>query len=164
MMGGRCFLFCSSVPNSMRIGPMWLSPCTGRCGAPMRASSSVMMICSLRLAPIPPYCLGQCGAIQPLRDTVRYQGINSAGGGRVLRPRNAAGRLASSHVRTSWRNAASAGLSRRNMTTSFHLDVGGGHDACPQRTLLIEKLAELVRGADVDFSAQIVEPCARVGL
>src|SRR5262252_2035849 len=85
----------------------------------MRAISSVMISCSLSVAPIPPYCLGQCGAIQPLRERVRYQGINSAGGGRVVRPRSAIGRLASSHVRTCVRNWASEGVSRRNMAVKF---------------------------------------------
>src|SRR5215471_19221076 len=114
----------------------------------MRASSSVMMICSLSVAPIPPYCLGQCGATQPLRERVRYQGISSAGGGRIVRPRSESGRLASSHVRTSVRNSASAGASRRNMAmtislrlrVSFHLDVGGLHDGGPLRELVGEQL------------------------
>src|SRR5436190_18437258 len=124
----------------------------------MRAISSVMISCSLSVAPIPPYCLGQCGAIQPLRERVRYQGINSAGGGRVVRPRRASGRLASSHVRTSMRNWASAGVSRRSMAMkffdadagerirgrrpqdSFYLDVGGLYDGGPLRALLCEQL------------------------
>ena len=90
---------------------MWCSPCAGRCGAPTRASSSVMMICSLSVAPMPPCSFGQCGAIQPLCDSVRYHGISSPGGGRLVRPRSCAGRLASSQVRTSARNAASSGES-----------------------------------------------------
>ena len=58
---------------------------------------------------MPPCSVGQCGAIQPLRDSVWYHGISSSGGGRLVRPRNGIGRLASSQVRTSARNAASSG-------------------------------------------------------
>ena len=49
---------------------MWLRPWTGRFGASMCAISSAMMICSFSVAPMPPYFFGQCGAIQPLRESV----------------------------------------------------------------------------------------------
>src|SRR5262245_19773777 len=175
MIGGRWLAFCSGVPNSIRIGPMWLRPCTGKGGAPIRANSSVMMICSLRVAPMPPYCLGQCGAIQPLRDSARYQGINSAGGGRNTRPRSATGRLASSQVLTSMRNSPSAAESRRNMTIisvpefrtksagSLCLDVRGFDDAGPQRALLGEDPAEFGGCTDLDLGAEISKPRLRFG-
>src|SRR4051812_22623872 len=139
---------------------MWLSPCTGRCGAPIRASSSVMMICSFKVAPMPPYCFGQCGAIQPLRERIWYQGISSAGGGRVVRSRSDAGRLASSQLRTSVRNVASAGVSRRNMLKSFHRDLGVLDHLGPQRQLFRQHRAEVVRRADLDVGAERGEPVA----
>src|SRR6202030_2563911 len=149
----------------------------------MRASSSVMMICSFSVAPMPPYALGQCGAIQPLRDSVRYQGISSAGGGRAVRPRSATGRLASSQVRTLVRNSASAGVSRRNMVmefsvlmrtkgltrargflceASFHLNIRRLDDCGPLRALRREHLVEILRAADLDLGAERFEP--RAGL
>src|ERR1700730_17157665 len=115
----------------------------------MRASSSVMTICSFSVAPIPPYWVGQWGAIQPLRESVRYHGINSAGGGRTVRPRSTAGRLASSQLRTCMRNSASAGVSRRNMAMRLNADgegdqsdVGGFDDGCPLGKLVGEQFAE----------------------
>src|SRR5207244_2133926 len=89
----------------------------------------------------------------PLRESVRYHGISSAGGGRAVRPRSAGGRLASSHVRTSLRNCASAGVSRRNMA-SFHLDVRGLHHRSPLRKLVGEQLAELGRSANLVVSPE----------
>src|SRR5580658_3754366 len=142
-----------------------------------------MMICSFKVAPMPPYALGQCGAIQPFPDSVRYQGISSAGGGRAVRPRNATGRFASSQVRTFMRNSASAGVSRRNMVmefsvpmrtkvrrrlggrareVSFHLDVRRLHDCGPLRALRCEHLVEILRGANLDLGAERVKP--RAGL
>src|SRR6516165_7285452 len=101
----------------------------------MRAISSGMMSCSLSVAPILPYCLGQWGAIQPLRESVRYEGMSSAGGGRVVRPRSASGRLASSQVRTSMRNWASTGVSRRNMARKvFDADAGERYRAEGRKT------------------------------
>src|SRR5580704_4077315 len=133
-----------------------------------------MMICSLSVAPMPPYCFGQCGATQPLWESVRYQGINSAGGGRVVRPRSATGRLASSQVRTSLRNSASSGVSWRNMmrrftlerdyANSFRLDVCGLNDAGPERQLRFQHLAEVFRRSDFDVRIEIVQTfdCLRI--
>src|SRR5689334_11903133 len=137
----------------------------------MRASSSVIMICWFSVAPMPPYCLGQCGAIQPLRDIARYQGISSAGGGRLVRPRSAAGKLASSQVRTSARNAASSDESLRNMAAgvawvrtaiSFGLDIGGLYQRGPLCALPCKHFIEILGGTDLDFGAECIEPRARL--
>ena len=91
---------------------MWLRPCDRqmrRADARQLLGHDDLLVEASR--PCRRTAFGQCGAIQPLRDSVRYHGINSSGGGRAVRPRSAAGRLASSHVRTSLRNSASAGVS-----------------------------------------------------
>src|ERR1700736_175455 len=82
---------------------------------------------------------GPMGRNPTLRESVRYHGINSAGGGRTVRPRSTAGRLASSQVRTCMRNSASAGVSRRNMAMRLNADGEGD-----QSTLMLAALTTAV--------------------
>ena len=42
---------------------------------------------------MPPYSVGQCGAIQPRADSARYQGMMAGGCCRAVTPRSAVGQI-----------------------------------------------------------------------
>src|SRR5215207_120144 len=115
-MRPRRSCFCSSLPYMMMIGPIMETPEPPGEGTRASASSSLKMNCSPGLMPPPPYSFGQCGAIQPrstsawrqpvfwMRSSASYMSASGA----------PLGKCSLTTERTSPRNAASSGLSRKS--------------------------------------------------
>src|SRR4051812_41582998 len=108
----------------MRVGPKRLMPTVpGRMGARARKYSSSKMTCCMKLAPRPPYSLGQDRPTQPAAciffcQVRRFSSVSRSGETRwscASSTFSSSGRLASSQSRNSARNAASADASAKSM-------------------------------------------------
>src|SRR3970040_60238 len=108
---GRYFCFCSSVPWTMRVGPTKPVAIPPGRGARAWASSQLKMNCSMTLMPAPPYSLGQAGATR-LREASFF--IHSRLPLNMSMPRSL-GASAWTNSRTSCRNFASSGVSRKSI-------------------------------------------------
>ncbi len=120
---GRKSCFCSSVPHCRIVGPTSVSPKkSARIGALARANSSARTTPSMVDRPLPPYSLGQVAQIHPPPYSFfGHSALNAArssSDSSGVRPASTAsyqpaGRLSSSHPRTSLRNGSvSAGYVR----------------------------------------------------
>ena len=119
---GRNRRFCSSVPYARSVGANSPSPKKlTRVGASALAYSSLKMICSAKLAFRPPYSSGQSSPTHRSRpssfshSTRSSQAVSSDGPPPPPSSANSPTRWSASHVRTSSRNAASAGVSRKSI-------------------------------------------------
>src|SRR6266478_3895741 len=108
----------------MRVGPSRLRPLWhGRIGARTRKYSSSQITCCMKLAPRPPYSLGQEIPTQPAAciffcQAMRFSSVPRSGAMRwsaASSTQISGGRLVSSHRRNSLRKAACSGLSAKSM-------------------------------------------------
>src|SRR4029453_13446843 len=120
---GRNRRLCSSVPYASSVGANSPSPKKlTRVGASALAYSSLKMICSAKLACRPPSSSGQSSPTQRSRpssfshSTRSSHAESSAGPPPPPTSANSPTRCSASQVRTSSRNAASAGVSRKSIT------------------------------------------------
>src|SRR6516225_6296253 len=147
----------------------------------MRAISSVMMSCSLRVALIPPYCLGpvrgdpafarkrvipwhQFRRRRARRATPKREGkIGFQPCPYVLAELGFGGGVTTEHGEEVFDADAGERIAR-GMPPSFHFDVGGAYDGGPRRELVREQLAEFGGRADLDLGAEGRESRARLRL
>src|SRR3954447_10001657 len=113
-IGARKRSFWSSVPWAMTVGPPIVSPSTlAICGARARANSSKRIACSICVAPLPPYSVGQVSPAQPRSLSLRCQSRrnwNEASSPSGSLP----GWFSAIQARRSSRNSCSAGESVRS--------------------------------------------------
>src|SRR5580700_4239169 len=123
-MAGRCRFFCASVPSWIKVGPnrpIALAP--GSIGAWARKYSSSKITCWIKLAPRPPYSLGQEIPTQPAAciffcQATRFSSVSRSGATReswASSTLRSSVRLASSQARNSRRNSACSGASAKSI-------------------------------------------------
>src|SRR5215472_14481809 len=126
-MRGKWRLFCSSVPQWMRVGPSRFSAlAVGRTGARARKYSSSKMTCCIKLAPRPPYSVRQkiptqLAACIFFCQAIRLSSVSRSGATRwsaASSTQISGGRFVSSQCRNSLRKAAWSGLSAKFMGRS----------------------------------------------
>src|SRR5437762_1873427 len=121
----KCFFCWAGVPYFMRVGPsIDRPPRFTNSGDSARAISWYRMICSVSGAPRPPHSLGQfiptypASHIRFCQARSRRTSSTSARDDANALPRSSSGTLASSHARTSFRNASSLSLNSKSIATS----------------------------------------------